>query len=98
MEEEKFTSRIVEFARAQYDKGQNNFEIFCGIPIGSINGPKKNGMAAINLAKIADRAPADVHPLGYHPRIIAAPPERHHEQVPRVHDLLALGLRHYVVF
>ena len=39
MEEEKFTdgfkSRIVEFARAQYDKGQNNFEMFCGIPIGS---------------------------------------------------------------
>ena len=45
---------------------------------------------------LADRAPADVQPLGYHPRIIAAPPERHHEQVPRVHDLLALGLRHYV--
>lgn len=61
MEEEKFTdgfkSRIVEFARAQYDKGQNNFEMFCGIPIGSINGPKKNGMAAINLAKIAERCP-----------------------------------------
>lgn len=61
MEEEKFTdgfkTRIVEFARAQYDKGQNNFEMFCGIPIGSINGPKKNGMAAINLAKIAERCP-----------------------------------------
>lgn len=61
MEEEKFTdgfkSRIVEFARSQYDKGQNNFEMFCGIPIGSINGPKKNGMAAINLAKIAERCP-----------------------------------------
>ena len=41
-------------------------------------------------------APADVQPLGYHSRIIAAPPERHHEQVPRVHDLLTLGLRHYV--
>lgn len=61
MEEENFTdgfkSRIVEFARSQYDKGQNNFEMFCGIPIGSINGPKKNGMAAINLAKIAERCP-----------------------------------------
>ena len=61
MDEENFTdgfkSRIVEFARSQYDKGQNNFEMFCGIPIGSINGPKKNGMAAINLAKIAERCP-----------------------------------------
>ena len=34
--------------------------------------------------------------MDVYPRIIAAPPERHHEQVPRVHDLLILGLRHYV--
>ena len=97
MESENFKERLIEFARKQYDMGQTNFEAFTGIAPGSIN-KIRSGISTSSLANIADRAPADAQPLGYHPRIIAAPPERHHEQVPRVHDLLALGLRHYVAF
>lgn len=50
-------NRLTLFARLHYDKGQNYFEEYCGIANGTIGASKRNGMSALNLARIASRCP-----------------------------------------
>ena len=50
-------SRLVEFARAQYDMGQNKFEEYCGISRGIINAIKDTGISTTTLTKIIVKCP-----------------------------------------
>lgn len=50
-------SRLVEFARAQYDMGQNKFEEHCGISRGIINAIKDTGISTTTLTKIIVKCP-----------------------------------------
>lgn len=54
---QNFRARLSLFARVEYDKGQNYFEEFCGLSNGTIAASKRNGMSALNLARIAERCP-----------------------------------------
>lgn len=54
---ERFRERLTLYARTYYNKGQTNFEFFVGISSGSISNSRKNGMSALNLARIAERCP-----------------------------------------
>lgn len=51
-----FKSRLVEFARKQYDMGMTRFEEYTGINSGTIN-KIKDGVSTTTLAKIADACP-----------------------------------------
>lgn len=52
-----FKSRLVEFARTQYDMGQNKFEEYCGISRGIINAIKDTGISTTTLTKIIVKCP-----------------------------------------
>ena len=52
-----FKSRLVEFARTQYDMGQNKFEEHCGISRGIINAIKDTGISTTTLTKIIVKCP-----------------------------------------
>ena len=56
-------SRLIKFAREQYDFGQNKFEEYCGIPRGTINNIKAGGGISTNtLTKIIVKCPElDAH-------------------------------------
>lgn len=49
--------RLTQFARVSYGKGQTYFEDYCGLSGGTISSSKRNGMSALNLARIASRCP-----------------------------------------
>lgn len=49
--------RLTQFARVNYGKGQTYFEDYCGLSGGTISSSKRNGMSALNLARIASRCP-----------------------------------------
>lgn len=52
-----FKTRLVSYAREVHDMGQNRFEEFCSITVGTINkiGPK--GLGAENICKILLKCP-----------------------------------------
>lgn len=51
-------TRLIDFARKQYDFGQNKFEEYCGIPRGTINNIKVGGGISTNtLTKIIVKCP-----------------------------------------
>lgn len=51
-------SRLIEFARSQYNYGQNKFEEHCGIPRGTINNIKAGGgISTTTLTKIIVKCP-----------------------------------------
>lgn len=50
-------TRLVEFARTQYNMGQNKFEEHCGISRGIINAIKDTGISTTTLTKIIVRCP-----------------------------------------
>ena len=50
-------SRLVEFARTQYNMGQNKFEDHCGISRGIINAIKDTGISTTTLTKIIVSCP-----------------------------------------
>lgn len=52
-----FKSRLVEFARTQYNMGQNKFEEYCGISRGIINAIKDTGISTTTLTKIIVKCP-----------------------------------------
>lgn len=57
-ETNELKSRLIEFARKQYDLGQNRFEEHCGIPRGTINNIKNGGGISTNtLTKIIVQCP-----------------------------------------
>ena len=49
--------RLTQFAREIYGKGQTYFEDYCGLSGGTISSSKRNGMSALNLARIASCCP-----------------------------------------
>ena len=54
---EQFKKRLVEFARARFDMGQNAFEDYCGINRGTINSIKVQGPTASIVSKISHKCP-----------------------------------------
>lgn len=52
-----FKERLVQFARAQYDMGQNYFEKYCGINWGTISSIKVKGPSAEIITKISFKCP-----------------------------------------
>lgn len=54
---ENFKNRLTEFARMQYDMGQNGFEEHCGINKGTINSIKVQGPTASIVTKISLACP-----------------------------------------
>lgn len=50
-------TRLVQFAREQYNMGQNKFEEYCGISRGIINAIKDGGISTNTLTKIIVKCP-----------------------------------------
>lgn len=54
---EDFKKRLVEYARARFDMGQNYFEDYCGINKGTINSIRVQEPTASIVLKIALKCP-----------------------------------------
>lgn len=54
---EAFKNRLIDFARSQYNMGQNRFEDYCGINHGTINSIKLKGPSAEIITRISNRCP-----------------------------------------